>query len=221
MGALEYQSSQKSVCEDADTELLIPDLANANWGHGKRTLLDQNLRAPIVLSLEVREAIVSNRQLLKKPLHLNEELFVMKFVSDFTTGYHGLMKLCTTPFPFPLVQMARTFLFFWLFTLPLSLMHGAEAPWKVMSTIFFTTYGFMGLEYVSMELDDPFGEDPSDFDDSGMAQLIYEDIYVLIYKTDGEESARSLRGLMGERMKEKAFENFQAGKGNTRPGNKI
>ena len=27
----------------------------------------------------------------------------------------------------------------------------------------FITYGFLGLEYVSMELDDPFGSDPNDF----------------------------------------------------------
>lgn len=27
----------------------------------------------------------------------------------------------------------------------------------------FITYGFIGLEYVSMELDDPYGNDPNDF----------------------------------------------------------
>ena len=28
--------------------------------------------------------------------------------------------------------------------------------------IFFVTYGFVGLEYVAMELDDPFGDDFKD-----------------------------------------------------------
>jgi hypothetical protein len=31
------------------------------------------------------------------------------------------------------------------------------------------TYGFVGLETVSIELDDPFGDDENDFDNLGMA----------------------------------------------------
>ena len=50
---------------------------------------------------------------------------------------------------------------------------------------FFVTYGFVGLEYVSFELDDPFGDDDNDFDNLGMAQRVYEVrlfyVYVCIY----------------------------------------
>eukprot|EP00549_Striatella_unipunctata_P002993 CAMPEP_0118702760 /NCGR_PEP_ID=MMETSP0800-20121206/18098_1 /TAXON_ID=210618 ORGANISM="Striatella unipunctata, Strain CCMP2910" /NCGR_SAMPLE_ID=MMETSP0800 /ASSEMBLY_ACC=CAM_ASM_000638 /LENGTH=118 /DNA_ID=CAMNT_0006604053 /DNA_START=606 /DNA_END=962 /DNA_ORIENTATION=+ len=63
---------------------------------------------------------------------------------------------------------------------------------KIVS-IFITTYGFIGLEYIAMELDDPFGDDRNDFDDSGMAQLVYEDICYAIYKLDGSEWATRLR----------------------------
>jgi len=41
----------------------------------------------------------------------------------------------------------------------------------ILLSTFFITYGFVGLEYVSMELDDPFGDDPNDFDDLGMAEV--------------------------------------------------
>jgi hypothetical protein len=33
------------------------------------------------------------------------------------------------------------------------------------------TYGFMGLETVSIELDNPFGDDDNDFDNLGMAYV--------------------------------------------------
>jgi hypothetical protein len=44
-----------------------------------------------------------------------------------------------------------------------------------------------------MELDDPFGDDPNDFDDLGMAEIVFEDIYISLYKRDGLESAEMLR----------------------------
>jgi predicted membrane chloride channel (bestrophin family) len=89
-------------------------------------------------------------------------------------GFQGLKKLITTPFPFPLVQMTRTFLFIWVFTLPTVICYSQDMnrkPYDEALLIFFITYGFIGLEYVAMELDDPFGEDPNDFDDLGMAQV--------------------------------------------------
>ena len=44
-----------------------------------------------------------------------------------------------------------------------------------------------------MELDDPFGDDPNDFDDLGMAEIVFEDIYITLFKRDGYESAETLR----------------------------
>jgi predicted membrane chloride channel (bestrophin family) len=109
----------------------------------------------------------------------------------------------TTPFPFPLVQMARTFLFFYIYTLPFALLNDASNPLAHLGVIFMVridyylevlfawcwpfrlsltslllhhrhhrhqvTYGFVGLETVSIELDDPFGDDENDFDNLGMA----------------------------------------------------
>jgi len=86
-------------------------------------------------------------------------------------AYHGLRILANTPFPFPLVQMGRTFLAFWVFTLPFALCSAQYELIGLLWCIFFVTYGFVGLEYVSTELDDPFGDDATDFDDLGMAEV--------------------------------------------------
>lgn len=118
------------------------------------------------------------------------------------TKIHSMRKFLTTPFPFPLVQMARTFLFFctfptsacalfcldkcdsvmllthslvqfWqdVFTVPFALLSDTSSVYAHCVTIFILTYGFMGLEYVSIELDNPFGTDDNDFDNLGMAYV--------------------------------------------------
>ena len=100
-----------------------------------------NERAPILLSLFLRTNIASNREYLEKQLHPNKELKLYALVSDFTHAYHALMKLVTTPFPFPLVQMTRTFLFVWIFTLPWVLVQDLDKISALLFTVFFITYG--------------------------------------------------------------------------------
>ena len=55
--------------------------------------------------------------------------------------------------------MARTFLFFYVYTVPFALLSDSSNAVAHCIVIFILTYGFMGLEYVSIELDNPFGED--------------------------------------------------------------
>merc|ERR1719464_588649 len=121
-------------------------------------------------------------------MHVNKELRLLLFSSQFVTAYHGLMSLITTPFPFPLVQMARTFLFVWVFSLPFVLAKSIEKRFDLLLVICIITYGFVGLEYVSIELDDPFGDDPNDFDDLKMVHVVFEDIYAIINEVNGEAS---------------------------------
>ena len=44
-----------------------------------------------------------------------------------------------------------------------------------------------------MALDDPLGDDSNDVDEHGMALLVYEDIYMALYRTDGYAAACKLR----------------------------
>ena len=55
------------------------------------------------------------------------------------------------------------------------------------------TYGFIGLEYVAMEMDDPFGEDINDIDIHFMVEQTVEGIVYLLMDTNGEEDALDLR----------------------------
>mmetsp|Transcript_32082 Transcript_32082/g.47038 ORF Transcript_32082/g.47038 Transcript_32082/m.47038 type:complete len:413 (+) Transcript_32082:72-1310(+) len=182
-----------------------------NWAHTDLSLTDENenFRAPILLAYALRAELLSQRSGeriktrrvdTKTPVHPNEEKYLLAYVDAFVTSYHNLKKLASTPFPFPLVQMGRTFLFVYTYTLPFALAHSMHHPLGAMLMIFFITYGYLGLEYVAMELDDPFGDDPNDFDDLGLARVVFEDIYMNIYKVDGKESLHILRHQVAERL---------------------
>jgi len=75
-----------------------------------------------------------------------------------------MCSFLTTPVPFPLVQMARTFLFLYVFTIPFVALTDDSGIVAHCIGIFVMTYGFVGLETVAIELDDPFGDDAIDFD---------------------------------------------------------
>jgi predicted membrane chloride channel (bestrophin family) len=92
----------------------------------------------------------------------NEELLRHTLLSIATN--HRVVGIVTTPIPFPLVQMSRTFLFFYIYTLPSALLTASSTPEADLVVLFIVTYGFIGLELISIELDDPFGDDVIDFD---------------------------------------------------------
>lgn len=53
-----------------------------------------------------------------------------------------------------------------------------------------------------MSLDDPFGDDTNDVDEHGMALLVYEDMYLALYRTDGPDAAVSLRNRVLDRYRQ-------------------
>lgn len=67
--------------------------------------------------------------------------------------------------------MARTILVIWLMFLPLGLVKDEYPLWGICMLTFLLTFGFLGLEYVSIEMNDPFGTDDSDFDIFFLAQV--------------------------------------------------
>lgn len=80
---------------------------------------------------------------------------------------HSVTKLVTTPVPFPLIQLTVTFTQFYLLTVPFALLSADEkdllSAIAHCAVIFVLSYGIIGLAFISRDLDDPFGEDASDF----------------------------------------------------------
>eukprot|EP00545_Synedropsis_sp_CCMP1620_P004916 CAMPEP_0119006202 /NCGR_PEP_ID=MMETSP1176-20130426/2162_1 /TAXON_ID=265551 /ORGANISM="Synedropsis recta cf, Strain CCMP1620" /LENGTH=467 /DNA_ID=CAMNT_0006958091 /DNA_START=20 /DNA_END=1420 /DNA_ORIENTATION=+ len=197
---INYQSTDESFDEGHEAvNTVVSTKKNSfkmtDWFESERTTVDENFRAPTILADKVRGSILKQRtkKYLKATLASGEELLLLGKVNDFLNAFQGIKKLMTTPFPFPLVQMTRWFLFAWIFTIPMTLTEAMHYISETMVVVFFITYGFLGIEYVSIEMDDPFGDDASDIDHSGLAEMVYEDIYLAIVKADGQGDALKLR----------------------------
>lgn len=92
-------------------------------------------------------------------LQLLERCKLMDLLHEFMISYRDLLRLASSSLPFALVQMGRTFIFIWTLTIPLVLV-GEDFFEKYFSAFFFVillTYGFLGLEFVSRMLSNPFG----------------------------------------------------------------
>ena len=169
--------------------------------HGRRSYIDENFRAPITFQHLVRCIIMEHPKYLGYKLAVNEYRDLLNFVTIFNEAFHSFRVLIFTPYPFPLVQMTRAFLFFWVYTLPMVLLKEYRL-WSSLFIVLLVTFGFVGIEYVSMALDDPFGDETNDVDEHGMAILVYEDIYLSIYRIDGPKLAFELRDRVVAKYKQ-------------------
>jgi len=166
---IQLLSQAIQVLEDPEvTVALLHYSGNSN----EKNLMED----PMELVSYVHAAITLQKKYLTNPLIIHKELKLHQYASDFTNYYHELAKFSATPYPFPTAQMTRIFLFVWMFSLPFALVHEVEEPFSIVLIIFFITYGFFGLEFVSIELDDPFGDDPNDLEMRKLSEVIIRGI---------------------------------------------
>jgi hypothetical protein len=131
----------------------------------KRALKDQgspdlNALDPMVHVQSIRMHLYCTSDL---GIHLLERVNMVNKLQEYIQSYNNLLVLSSTPLPFPLVQMGRVFLFLWTFSMPLVLLGGPFSGfWAAQLFLFFLTYGFIGLELVSIKLSDPFGDSRDD-----------------------------------------------------------
>lgn len=109
-----------------------------------------------------------------------------------------------------MIQMARTILFIYVFTVPFVLLSDTESGLAAQcAMIFVFTYGFVGLEFIAIELDNPFGTDQNDFDHNAMAMIVFEDTYLCILDMDGPEWTDKLRLRMIDPQQEVTYPSVQ------------
>ena len=133
----------------------------------------------------LHDAVVSSKRFFKgstKPLVIQKEIALHNLVGSLLDSYHELCNYLTTPYPFPLVQITKALVITWLFLLPFYMSYGVNETIASVLTqalaIFFMTYGFLGLECVAMELDDPFGEDYNDIEMHKLTQVIILSLFI-------------------------------------------
>eukprot|EP00581_Thalassiosira_minuscula_P012133 CAMPEP_0183711598 /NCGR_PEP_ID=MMETSP0737-20130205/7070_1 /TAXON_ID=385413 /ORGANISM="Thalassiosira miniscula, Strain CCMP1093" /LENGTH=374 /DNA_ID=CAMNT_0025940155 /DNA_START=113 /DNA_END=1237 /DNA_ORIENTATION=+ len=157
---------------------------------------EKNMRVPIQISYLLKKTIHSQGKKLQKPMEYVLENKLMASVDGFLSGYYGMRQFMTTPVPFPLVQMSRTFLFAYVFTIPFAMVGDRSSVLAHCFVVFLLTFGFVGLELVAIEMDNPFGEDDNDFNNGALAEVACEDTYMTVADVDGAEWANKLRRRM-------------------------
>lgn len=174
---------------------------SSQFGHAQRTVKEEVFRTPITMGFFLRRSFAAQKKQLTNPV---DSLGMANFNSKldgFLQGYYAQMKAFMAPTPFPMLQIARTLLFLWVFTLPFSLQANSSGVFPHCFTVFFLTYAFLGMEVMSIELEDPFGTDDNDVNCLGMCKAVLEDIYNIVDEVDGSHWAMKVRECMsGEQV---------------------
>jgi Bestrophin, RFP-TM, chloride channel len=152
---------------------------------------------------------------MNRPLELLERMRLMDQLGEFTVNYRNLLKCASTPLPFTLVQMGRTFLFLWTFTIPLVLRGVVSEIYSAMMFVFFLTYGFVGLELVGMKLMNPFGDGSQDLNVTGMKQATAFGIERDSHAFFGEEEEKEPNNLVSDKRMEFSRQKVSAPMKNT------
>jgi predicted membrane chloride channel (bestrophin family) len=156
-------------------EEMAAHLARDAHQHSKKLVTFEDTHDPMVHVQLLRSHLYSPQY-----LQLLERMKLLDHLNLFVAGYREVLKLASTPLPFTMIQMGRTFLFLWTFSLPFALV-GAIGEFvsgilSVLLFVFFLTYGFIGLEFVSMQLLHPFGDGVNDIGIEGMGRAIVRGI---------------------------------------------
>lgn len=151
--------------EDVESAIFVETQLNrfSQTPDAEHSVWQETMRVPICLAYLLRKTVHSQEKRLLYPTSFAHKMH--ENIDSFIKGYYEMRSFSTTPVPFPLVQMARTFLFLFVFSLPfVVLMDDGSGAIAHYIAVFVMTFGFVGLEFVAIELDDPFGDDPNDFD---------------------------------------------------------
>jgi len=131
---------------------------NTHYAMLPRCEYEENMRVPILVGALLRKSIIEHCKRLPIPLEVPQEMKLLSSVDQCVSAFSGIRKFNSTPVPFPLIQMSRTFLFLYLYTVPFVFLPDNSSVYAHCFAIFLLTYGFMGLETVAIALDDPFGK---------------------------------------------------------------
>lgn len=127
---------------------------------------------PFLYAQSLRSHLYHGCYILPNPLHILERCKLLDQLNIYLSAYREILILASTPLPFTMIQMGRTFLFLWTFTMPFALVGIVDEIVSVLVFVFFLTYGFVGLEFVSMKLLYPFGDSINDIDIVGMGEAV-------------------------------------------------
>ena len=85
------QEERQEIQQNIFCETGTNGSGSMRWGHGHRTLFDENMRVPIRMAFKLRQALRQHKQLFvgDKALEAPQELKLLASVDSFMQGYFG------------------------------------------------------------------------------------------------------------------------------------
>ena len=91
-------------------------------------------------------------------LALLERTNLLERLNKFVDSYRELLFLASTPLPISFLHLSHAFVLLWTFTLPFVIHDVLDDGILAYFLVSLLTYGFIGLEFVSSQLNNPFGD---------------------------------------------------------------
>ena len=139
------------------------------------------------VALSVRNLEAALFPLFKKKHfpHVNMLRECVGHVKQLSGVWADCATTATTPIPFPYVQLAKAFTFLFLFTLPFALVE--ELGWLTMVAVFILALGYLGLDAIATEMEQPFGTDLNDLPVQECVEKIEKGVRTLLSQLEGKD----------------------------------
>lgn len=152
------------------TAFLPDELHSHEWFDKK--LLKQERHLPNHIAKEIfnkihelnREGIVSSEQLI----YLNPEMLALTDICG------ACERIKNTPIPYSYSLFIKKFIFFFIMTLPFTLVF--TEGYYAVPTVAFIFYVITSLELLAEEIEDPFGKDANDLPTDSISKNIHKSV---------------------------------------------
>jgi putative membrane protein len=142
--------------------------------------LSDELKSSLVGKTHIPNAIASELyqeiQQLKKKGELSEEEMIIldKELKSLTDILGACERIKNTPIPYSYNLFLKKLIFIFVALSPFAFV--AELNYWAIAVTVLVFYVFVGLEYISEEIEEPFGNDNNDLPTDNLADKIYDDI---------------------------------------------
>jgi putative membrane protein len=130
---------------------------------------------PLALSYVITEWIYVNCD------HCREKLELLRtaenYVAQLIDAQGGLERIAQTPIPYSYIVQINQILGFYLLTLPFCLVH--DFGWYSIPAVLLVSFSLLGIEQQGLEMEDPFGTDPSDLPLDSICSNILDNVRFL------------------------------------------
>jgi len=166
---------------------LIDDILDQPLDEWYEVDTSPDMRQPLAILLFIRAEITRHAN---EPWGFKERFSkdLMGFCNMSSNFYEQMTMVITTPIPFPYVHLCKVLLIVFLFVSPV-LINTNSGFFEDVIVPSFIALALLGIDAIASELENPFGDDPTDLDVTG-AIALFESECMTLLDACGDTKAR-------------------------------